>query len=463
MKEQKEQILFWIMAAIIAILVIVNVISIAKLDLFGGKNRKAKTLINLSKEKIEKINTIYLSPDYIYYYPSSCLDDKTFDKAYVAFTYDGSYKYYFAAKSGNDFYGPSSEETINKMKKSETDTIFNLPNDTNKAQLIIDAKTCDMLHPYDGFFVPSSEKCFTADKDGIIRHFSDDKACHTKVISVPAKVDGKKIVRIDINAMHNLDIDVLDFSNAKHLVRIKRNGNFESSLDNKIKHVNIRSLNYLEHIEEYAFTMQSLTSVSMIDLPRLMSVQSEAFSNNQLTDLYMDNLPMMKSLYSPFHHNKLKKVDLRGLKNLEEIAYDAFSHNEILDVDFSANDKLWRIGHKAFINNQITALDFSKNTSLRNIELEAFAQNKISTINFGAIDLVIIGNGAFKQNKITSIDLTKNNKLNRILQNAFKENPIKTISIGDNTSVGCIASSSVDDPSILEASKIPIYNIQPLC
>ncbi len=453
-----------ILKIIIVILVIIDLFSLAKLDIFGANSRKAKELLVLAKNKISKLNDSYLDYDYIYYYPTSCLGDKTFDEAYVAFTYEGSFNYYFTAKKGESFYKLTAEKEISKIKASEEGNLFALNKDLSSLkQMIIDNQSCSIEHRFDGFYVASSEKCFTTDAHGIIRGFNSSKKCKQAIISIPAKIGGKKVVRVDFNSFNEMELDVFDFSNAKYLVRIKRNGNFDSDLENKIKHINIRSLKYLEYIEEYSFTQQSLDSVSLKNLPRLMDIQSEAFSNNKISNLYLKDLPMVKLLYSPFHHNKLEQIDLSAMKNLEEISYDAFSHNELSEINLAGNPKLWRIGHKSFFNNKLIGLDFSNNVALRNIEFESFSKNKIKTINFGNIDLEIIGNGAFKENQINKVDLSKNDKLNRILQNAFTFNSIKTIDIGDNTSVRCISSASVDDSAILEASNIPSYNIQPLC
>ena len=456
MKKSKLEISLYV---IIGILVVINLLSFYRLYERTQLGKKSLDLVVKAKEKLANIK---MMDNYSYFYPASCLGDKTFDEAYVVSSNKGDY--YFTASLADEMIDITSEADLKKTKLIAKKELLKNPKDLkNNEIIIIDSKTCEMKHDFDAYFKASPEECFIIDNGRVFGLSNDEKCQKMKVISLPSKIEKEEVSQVDTSIFRDLDLDVLDFSNVKTLRRIIKTGNFESGQNIKVKHLNIRDLEKLKVIGEYSFTKWNVETVSLINLNSLEEIQSEAFSNNLISDLYLKDLSKLKLLVSAFNNNKLKTLDLSQMPNLEELVYDAFSHNEIESLDLTKNLKLKKLGYRAFADNKISKLDLSKNKNLELIDFEAFTNNHLSELIFDDIGLEIIGNASFKNNKLKIVDLSKNKTIRKILQSAFADNPIEKITVNTDHNIDCVASNATNNKMIRELSNVAVHNIQSSC
>lgn len=440
---------YLILGFIIFVLVIIDVISIAKLGLFDSAKTRALEFVSLTEERVE--NFPQLSDEYVYYYDVSCFEDDYFDEAYVLFSSSG--QYYFTGQKGNKHYAATEKLELKTLKASKEGDLFSLPNDLkDKKAYLVNNETCNINYADDAYYLSSDEACFTLDSEGSLISFKNDKNCVKDIVSIPAEVNNVKLKKVDLMAFRDLEIDVLDFSNAKNLSHIERSADYETGMGNIIRHVNIKNLDKLEKIGEFAFTKFSLKSITLENLPNLTEIASDAFAENEISEFNVSGLSGIKVLYSAFRDNKITELNLSAFPNLEELSFDAFSNNEISNLTLFQNPKLRLIGYRAFSNNKISDLTLRESNSLEKIDQEAFANNEIERLNINANKLKEIGEGAFSNNKITALYLDKANNLEKIASKAFSNNLIKNIELKEGVTFTCVARDAFDEIELLEVS-----------
>lgn len=194
-------------------------------------------------------------------------------------------------------------------------------------------------------------------------------------------------------------------------------------------------------IDGSAFKRNRIKELDLSGLKQLESIGSDAFAYNYITDINISGLKNLKIIDSDsFYGNKIKSLDFSGCSSLEEISQRAFKGNNIIDVDFSDCMNLKFIRGWAFESNYIKELDFSNCLNLEVIHNNAFISNSITNINFSnCAKLKKIGNDAFKNNNIINLDLSNCQNLELIDSNAFKNNKILNVDFSN-----CINLKSIE-------------------
>ncbi|MDF1618010.1 leucine-rich repeat protein [Petrocella sp. FN5] len=237
----------------------------------------------------------------------------------------------------------------------------------------------------------------------------------------------------------------------------------------------------LEHIEDYAFRSNTLSTLIMPD--GIASIGREAFRGNDLTTLVIPN-SLVTLGRSAFRNNSIQALTLSN--SLESIGQDAFRSNQLMLLSIPSNVKT--IEEAAFRENLLTAVELSqglevigqdafKNNLLESIiipdgvttiEEGAFHTNKLSYIDIPE-SVISIGNNVFYLNEFTEIpqlpygitsipramfgenkftQISIPDHITRIEENAFSQNQITAIIAADLNNVAYIGDMAFDNNQI---------------